>query len=119
VLGKEEARVHIGQGCGQEGFFAKSVVPMTEAMCKFVELSLTATSHNEDCSNFLKNLQDGDRFAMDVVTRGGSAAKPVKIHTLPPVLELFLTHAPFAFSLQYAMAIILKRSQDEMLSAPA
>jgi hypothetical protein len=31
----------------------------------------------------------------------------------------FLAHAPFAVSIQYAMAIILKRSQDETFSAPA
>jgi hypothetical protein len=31
----------------------------------------------------------------------------------------FLTHAPFAVYLQDAMAIILKRSQEETLSAPA
>jgi hypothetical protein len=45
--------------------------------------------------------------------------KPVEIHTLAPVLEFFLTHAPFAVSLQDVMVIILKRSQDEMFSAPA
>jgi hypothetical protein len=35
------------------------------------------------------------------------------------VLEIFLTHAPFAVSLQDAMAIVLKRSQEETFSAPA
>jgi hypothetical protein len=43
--------------------------------------------------------------------------QPVKIHTSALVLEFFFTHAPFAVSLQDAMAIILKRSQDQTFSA--
>jgi hypothetical protein len=54
---------------------------------------------------------------MDVATRGGPAALPIKIHTSAPVLDFFLTHAPFAVSLQDAMAIILKGSQAEMFLA--
>jgi hypothetical protein len=35
------------------------------------------------------------------------------------VLEFFLTHDPFDVSLQDAMVIILKRSQEETFSSPA
>jgi hypothetical protein len=45
--------------------------------------------------------------------------RPIEIHTSAILLEFFLTHAPFAVSLQDAMAIILKRSQEETFSAPA
>jgi hypothetical protein len=44
---------------------------------------------------------------------------PVEIHTSALVLDFFLTRTPFAVSLQDAMAIIPKRSQDQTLSAPA
>jgi hypothetical protein len=49
---------------------------------------------------------------------GGTVERPIEIHTSATVLEFSLTHAPFAVSLQDAMAIILKRSQDETFSAP-
>jgi hypothetical protein len=50
---------------------------------------------------------------------GGPVEKPINMRTLAIVLEFFLTHAHFAVSLQDAMAIILKRSQEEIFSAPA
>jgi hypothetical protein len=50
---------------------------------------------------------------------GGPVDRPVKIHTSALVLDFSLTHAPFDVSLQDAMAIILKRSQDQTFSAPA
>jgi hypothetical protein len=56
---------------------------------------------------------------MDVVTMGGPMERPIEIRTSAIVLDFFLTHAPFAVSLQDEMAIILKRSQEETLSAPA
>jgi hypothetical protein len=56
---------------------------------------------------------------MDVVTMGGPVERPIEICTSAIVLDFSLTHAPFAGSLQNAMAIILKRSQDETFSAPA
>jgi hypothetical protein len=56
---------------------------------------------------------------MDVVTMGGPVERPIEIHTWAIVLDFFLPHAPFAVSLQDAMAVILKRSQDEILSDPA
>jgi hypothetical protein len=62
---------------------------------------------------FFQNIHDGDEFAVDVVTMGGPVERPVKICTTDLVLDFFLTHAPFAVSLQDAMAIILKRSQEE------
>jgi hypothetical protein len=68
---------------------------------------------------FFQNLRDGDEFATDVVTMGGPVERPIKINTSAIVLEFSLTHAPFDVSLQDAMAIILKRSQDETFSAPA
>jgi hypothetical protein len=55
---------------------------------------------------------------MDVVTMGGPVELRVKIHTSALVLDFFLTHAPFAVSLQDAMAIILNRSQDHPPPAP-
>jgi hypothetical protein len=45
--------------------------------------------------------------------------RPIEIRTLAIVLDFFLTRAHFSVSLQDAMAIILKRSQDETFSAPA
>jgi hypothetical protein len=69
-------------------------------------------------SDFSHNLHDGDEFAVDVVTMGGAVERPVEIHTLDLVLDFFLTHAPFAVSLQDAMTIILERSQVETFSAP-
>jgi hypothetical protein len=50
---------------------------------------------------------------------GGPVERPIEIRTSDIVLDFFLTHAPFAVYLQDAMAIILKRSQDETFSAPA
>jgi hypothetical protein len=49
---------------------------------------------------------------------GGPVERPIEICTSAIVLYLFLTYAPFAVSLQDAMAIILKRSQEETFSAP-
>jgi hypothetical protein len=49
---------------------------------------------------------------------GGPVEIPIEMRTSAIVLECILTHAPFAVSLQDAMAIILKRSQEEKLSAP-
>jgi hypothetical protein len=66
-----------------------------------------------------QNLHDGDKFAMYVVTMGGPVERPVEIRTSDIVLEFLLTHATFAVSLQDAMAIILKRSQDETFPDPA
>jgi hypothetical protein len=77
-----------------------------------------ATSH-PTYSDFFRNLHDGDEFAMYVVTMGGPVEIPIEICTSAIVLDVFLTHAPFTDSLQDAMAIILKRSQDETFSAPA
>jgi hypothetical protein len=56
---------------------------------------------------------------MDVVTMGVPVERPLEIRTSDIVLDFFLTHATFAVSLQDAMAIILKRSQDETFAAPA
>jgi hypothetical protein len=66
-----------------------------------------------------QNLHDGDEFAMDVVTTGGSVEIPIKIHTSALVLDFFLAHAPFSVSLQDVMVIILKRSQDQNFLAPS
>jgi hypothetical protein len=60
VQGKEEARRYQGQGHGQEVGSAKTVFSMPEAMGNLMELSLTGTSHNEDCYDFFKNLRDSD-----------------------------------------------------------
>jgi hypothetical protein len=49
---------------------------------------------------------------------GGPVERPIEIRTSAIVLIFFLTNAPFAVSLQDAMAVILKRSQEETLSAP-
>jgi hypothetical protein len=49
---------------------------------------------------------------------GGPVKRPIEIRTLAIVLEFLLIHAPFAVSLQDAMVIILKRSQEETFSAP-
>jgi hypothetical protein len=70
-------------------------------------------------SDFFRNLHDGGGFSTDVVTMGGSVEIPIEMRTSAIVLDFFLTHAPFAVSLQGAMAIILKRSQEEIFSAPA
>jgi hypothetical protein len=77
-----------------------------------------ASSHSR-YSDFSRNLHDGGGFAMDVVTMGGPVERPIEMRTSAIVLECFLTHAPFAVSLQDAMAIILKRSQEETLSSPS
>jgi hypothetical protein len=44
--------------------------------------------------------------------------RPIEICTSAIVLDFFLTRAHFAVYLQDAMAIILKRSQEETFSAP-
>jgi hypothetical protein len=49
---------------------------------------------------------------------GGPAERPIEMRTSAIVLYFFLTHAPSAVSLQDAMAIILKRSQEETFLAP-
>jgi hypothetical protein len=85
-----------------------------EAMAKILT---QATSH-QYYSEIFHNLHDSDEFAMDVVKMGGPVAQPVEIHTSDLVLVFFLTHAHFGVSLKDAMAIILKRSQNEMFSAP-
>jgi hypothetical protein len=77
--------------------FFKNSGSTPEAMGTFVELSLTGTSHNEDCYYFLKNLRDGDDFLMYGVTRGGSAARPVEIHTSSPFWMLFSHMPPLMF----------------------
>jgi hypothetical protein len=84
-----------------------------EAMANIVP---QVTSH-QSCSEFFQNLHDGNEFATDVVTMGGPVERPIKIHTLDLVLEFFLAHGPFDVSLQDAMAIILKRSQDQTFLA--
>jgi hypothetical protein len=76
-----------------------------------------ATSH-PTYSDFFRNLYDVDEFATDVVTMGGPVERPIEICTSAIVLGFSLTHAPFALSLQDAMAIILKRSQDQTFSSP-
>jgi hypothetical protein len=48
----------------------------------------------------------------------GPVERPIEICTWAIVLGFFLTHAQFDVSLQDAMAIILKRSQDETFSSP-
>jgi hypothetical protein len=77
-----------------------------EAMVKIGTLEITHPSY----SDFFHNLHDGDEFAVDVVTMGGTVERPVEIHTSALVLNFFLTHAPFDISLQDAIAIILLRS---------
>jgi hypothetical protein len=59
---------------------------------------------------FFLNLHNGDGFATDVVKMGGPMERPIEIRTSAIVLDFSLTHASFVVSLQYAMAIILKRS---------
>jgi hypothetical protein len=85
-----------------------------EAMAKIV----THVNPHQSYSEFFQNIHDGDDFTMDVVTMGGPVERPIEIHTSSLVLDFSLTHAPLAASLQYSMAIILKRSQDKSLSAP-
>jgi hypothetical protein len=68
---------------------------------------------------FFQNLHDSDEFAMDVVTMGGPVEIPIEIRTSAIALDFFLIHSTFAVSFQDAMAIILKRSQEETFSAPA
>jgi hypothetical protein len=68
---------------------------------------------------FFRNLHHGGGFATYVVTMGGTVERPIEIRTSAIVLDFSLTHAPFAVSLQDAMAVILKRSQEETFSAPA
>jgi hypothetical protein len=75
-----------------------------EAMAENVPL---ATSH-PSYSDFLQNLHDSDEFATDVITMGGPMEIPIEIHKV----------ALIDVSLQDAMAIILKRSQDQTFSAP-
>jgi hypothetical protein len=54
-----------------------------------------------------------------MITMGGPVERTCEIRTLAIVQEFYLTHAPFAVSLQDAMTVILKRSQDKTFSAPA
>jgi hypothetical protein len=49
---------------------------------------------------------------MDVLTMGGPVERPINMRTSAIVLEFLLTYAHFPVSLQDAMAIILKRSQE-------
>jgi hypothetical protein len=132
AVGTEEECVDQGQGDEKEGdasykqltdshsypkdeFQDQLSAIMLEAMAKTFPL---ATSH-PSYSDFFQNLHDGDEFATDVVTMGGPVERPVEIHTSALVLDFSLTHAPFSVSLQDAMAIIIKRSHDQTLSAPA
>jgi hypothetical protein len=129
VAGKEEECWYQGQGNGKEGYESKQLTDShnqkdefedqlrastLEAMAKNGPI---ATSH-PPCSGFFQNLHDDDEFSTDVVKMGGPVERPVEIRTSAIVMDLLLTHAPFAVSLQDAMAIILKRSQDETFSAP-
>jgi hypothetical protein len=85
-----------------------------EAMVKIGPLEIPHPSYSE----FFHNLHDGDEFAVDVVTIGGTVERPIELHTPALVLEFSLTHAPFDVSIQDTMAIILERSQVETFSAP-
>jgi hypothetical protein len=87
---------------------------MLEAMAKNIPL---ATSH-QSYSDFFQNLHDGDEFAMDVATMKVPVKRTIETHTSALVLNFFLARAPFAVSLQYTMAIILKRSQDQTFLYP-
>jgi hypothetical protein len=87
---------------------------MPEAMPKMIPIA----NYHSRYSDFFQNLHDGGGLAMDVVTMGEPVERPIPIRTLTLVLVFILTHAPYAVSLQDAMAIILKRSQCETFSAP-
>jgi hypothetical protein len=129
VAGKEKECGDQGQGDVKEGYVSPKQLTdahnqkdefqdqlrasTLELIAKNVPI---ATSH-PPYSDFFRNLHEGDEFEMDVVTIGGPLEIPVEIRTSAIVLDFFLTHAPFAISLQDAMAIILKRSQDETFSA--
>jgi hypothetical protein len=84
-------------------------------MAKNIPLEISHPSY----SDFYQNLHDGDEFATDLVTMVGPVERPFEIDTSALVLDLFLTHATFDVYLQGAMAIILKRSQDQTFSATA
>jgi hypothetical protein len=145
VTGKKECRGTQEQGGEQEGGILKNMKSTPEAMGKFLDhqgtdhynpkkyesqdqlrastpeamvkigpLEISYQSYSE----FFHNLHDGDDFAVELVTMGGTVERPIEIHTAALVLDVFLTHAPFAVSLQDAMAVILERSQVETLSAP-
>jgi hypothetical protein len=73
-----------------------------------------ASSHSR-YSDFFRSLHDGGGFSTDVLTMGGPVERSIEMSTSTIVLELFLTCAHFAVSLQDAMAIILKRIQEETL----
>jgi hypothetical protein len=77
------------------------------------------TNSHSRYSDFFLNLHDGDGFATDVVRMEVPVERPIEIRTSDIVLDFSLTHAPSAVSLQDAMAIILKSSQDEAFSAPS
>jgi hypothetical protein len=112
-----------GQGDGKEGYnvskqlmdshnqkdaFKDQLRASTpEAMSKNVPI---ATSHPPYPDSF-RNLHDGDEFATDVVTMGGPVERPIEIRTSAILLDFFLTHAPFAVSLQDEMSIILSSSR--------
>jgi hypothetical protein len=57
------------------------------------------TTSHPTYSDFFRNLHDGDGFATDVVTMGGTVERPIEMCTSALVLDVFLTHAPFAVSL--------------------
>jgi hypothetical protein len=129
VAGKKQESGDQVQGYGKEEFdlpkqlldahneeFQDQLCASTpEAMPKKIPI---ASSHSR-YSDFFRNLHDGGGFATDVVPMGGPVERPIEICTSAIVLEFFLTHAPFPVSLKDAMAIILKRSQEETFSAPA
>jgi hypothetical protein len=86
-----------------------------EAMPKKIQLQAPIP----DILILFRNIHDDGGFAMDVVTMGGPVEIPIEMCSSAIVLDFFLTHAPFAVSLQDAMAIILKRSQEETFSDPS
>jgi hypothetical protein len=128
VAGKKQEYGDQVQGDGKEAFdfpkqfpdahneeFQDQLCASTlEAMPKKIPI---ANSHSR-YSDFFRNLHDGGGFSTYVVTMGGPVERPIEICTSAIVLDFFLTQAPFAVSLQDAMAIILKRSQEEKLPAP-
>jgi hypothetical protein len=145
VKGKKERRGTQEKGGESKGGILKNLAPTPEAMGKFMDHQGTDYDNPEkyesqdpsrastpeamgkigplkiphpSYSDFFYNLHDGDEFAVGVVTMGGTVERPVEIHTSTLVLIFSLTHAPFSFSLQDAMAIILVRSQVETFLAP-
>jgi hypothetical protein len=127
VAGKKQKYGDQIQSDGKEEFYSPKQFPdahneefqdqlrasTPEAMPKNFPI---ASSHSR-YSDFFRNTHDGGGFATDVVTMGGPVERPIEMRTSAIVLEFSLTHAPFAVSLQYAMVIIPKRSQEETFSA--